>query len=397
MSSSTTREIDGKVVDRDLLEIAHHAVGGKSGKISKASALKVLESYAKKKKQGHSVKHLENAIRHVLGNYSCTNPARSLLEDKVGAVTYNPHNGYYVHVDGENFDRSLYELAQKLSRDRHISKADAEKLWEDALDGHRVTAIEKATLEYIMANFNATPSAKAYLKEQIAGLDSHGKPHPKAVAVQAQKEAASAPEPVDATPAAPCLEPVCKWSEVKETEKWKDETFKPTIPLLQSPKSPFQHVVKALNTKDGYKSLTSRAIARALCRVVVSAAEEDQREEAMQSMADLLSHDKVETNPPSADSDEMGPLHLAAKLDLPKVAKALLDSGASLACKSLAQTPLEIAQEKGNSEVMAAMLDHIKLLEAKSRGDVGLFSSQPQASKRKRDASSFNRKRSRKN
>ena len=77
---------------------------------------------------------------------------------------------YYRTIKGVKYDRGLLETAQSLVEgpgDGRISKADAEQLWKAASDGPGITTVEKRTLEYILENFNVTPPAQKWLKDQL--------------------------------------------------------------------------------------------------------------------------------------------------------------------------------------------------------------------------------------
>lgn len=77
---------------------------------------------------------------------------------------------YYKSIDGVNYDKGLLEKADALTKGRgdgRISEDDAAKIWEDALDGGKVTRIERRTLEYIILNYNCTDSAIRYLENHL--------------------------------------------------------------------------------------------------------------------------------------------------------------------------------------------------------------------------------------
>jgi len=132
------------------------------------------------------------ALQIVLRTMRCTAPARTALEAVVGATPFKPSKSYYTTIDGQKFERQLLQEADKLSRDRHISLADAKHLWTSALDGKGVTAIEAATLQYVCSTserFHCTAAALKYLEEQLRSLNQ---------SVPAEKEAADAMEVDDA-------------------------------------------------------------------------------------------------------------------------------------------------------------------------------------------------------
>ena len=89
------------------------------------------------------------------------------------AISTNPpaKKSYYRTIKGVKYDRTLLETAQSSVErpgDGRISKVDAEKIWKEANDGPGLTTVEKRTLEYILGNFNVTPAARKWLKEQMA-------------------------------------------------------------------------------------------------------------------------------------------------------------------------------------------------------------------------------------
>ena len=57
----------------------------------------------------------------------------------------------------------MLELAESLTKgsgDGRISKDDATKLWEDAMDGQGLTDCERRTIQYVYDTFNCTDAAK---------------------------------------------------------------------------------------------------------------------------------------------------------------------------------------------------------------------------------------------
>lgn len=80
---------------------------------------------------------------------------------------------YYKVIDGEKYDRSLLEMAEKMSgkkNEKTIGENDAKKIFEDAKDGRGITEIELKTLKYIPQNFTLSEKAQEYFKKQLAEL-----------------------------------------------------------------------------------------------------------------------------------------------------------------------------------------------------------------------------------
>jgi len=68
------------------------------------------------------------------------------------------------------FERDLLVAAEAATaRGRSLNKIDAANIWEQAMDGGRVTATERRTVEYIMENFRINEPAKALFKAKLGG------------------------------------------------------------------------------------------------------------------------------------------------------------------------------------------------------------------------------------
>lgn len=77
---------------------------------------------------------------------------------------------YYKSIDGVNYDKGLLEKADSLTSGRgdgRISENDAEDLWKDAMDGGKITRVERRTLEYILLNYRCTDGAIVYLEGHL--------------------------------------------------------------------------------------------------------------------------------------------------------------------------------------------------------------------------------------
>lgn len=77
---------------------------------------------------------------------------------------------YYKSIEGVKYDSSLLDKAEALTEGRgdgRISEKDAEALYNDAMDGGKITRIERRTLEYILLNYKCTDSAVVYLEGHL--------------------------------------------------------------------------------------------------------------------------------------------------------------------------------------------------------------------------------------
>jgi len=132
-----------------------------------------------------------------------------------------------------------------------------------------------------------------------------------------------------------------------------------TRQLFSSP--PFKKVMSAMKSRG--KTLPDRAtVCKALCRCVINAVTDAGKEDpdVLDNLKDIVQADGVSPNP--AD-DDIGPLYLASKLNLPKCAGLLLQHGASIVAKSDGETPIEVAIRLRNKEVLKVLFGHITMLE----------------------------------
>lgn len=74
---------------------------------------------------------------------------------------------YYKEIDGVKYDRELLEKAEAFAKDGQVSYAEANGLWQAALDGQGVTDTEKLTLEYTLKTLKYTEKAQKFLRGQL--------------------------------------------------------------------------------------------------------------------------------------------------------------------------------------------------------------------------------------
>jgi phosphoserine phosphatase len=65
------------------------------------------------------------------------------------------------------YDKELLEKAEEFAKDGQVSYAEANNLWQSALDGHGVTDIEKLSLEHTLKTLKYTDKARTFLREQL--------------------------------------------------------------------------------------------------------------------------------------------------------------------------------------------------------------------------------------
>eukprot|EP00938_MAST-03A_sp_MAST-3A-sp1_P000977 g977.t1 len=116
-------------------------------------------------------------------------------------------------------------------------------------------------------------------------------------------------------------------------------------------------VMSKIDRSDG--TIDKRDVCKSLCRCVVNAVDEEDKEDlsVLRHLKKILSADGVSPNPDS--SKEIGPLYLAAKLNLESAAKILLNHGASMVAESNGETPLEVAIRLKNRDVLNLFLRKI--------------------------------------
>ena len=126
-----------------------------------------------------------------------------------------------------------------------------------------------------------------------------------------------------------------------------------------------QQVMSKIDKSDA--TIDARDVCKSLCRCVVNAVDEEDKEDmsVLRHLKKILSADGVSPNPDS--SKEIGPLYLAAKLNLESAAKILLNHGASMVAESNGETPLEVAIRLKNRDVLNLFLRKIAGYEGLSR------------------------------
>lgn len=80
----------------------------------------------------------------------------------------------YQQIKGERYERDLLDIAREAMSQNsrgELGQDVAERLWNQAMDGNRVTAIERRTLEFILAGgdgqFKMSAAGATYLRRKL--------------------------------------------------------------------------------------------------------------------------------------------------------------------------------------------------------------------------------------
>jgi len=153
--TSYYKQIDGVKYDRGLLEKAEKFA--KDGQISFPEAKELWE--LAQDGRGVTVAEMRTLV-YTLQKFKYTDKAANFLRPLINA---GKPKSYYKQIDGVKYDRELLDMAEEFAKDGQISGAEAQKLWEAALDGKGVTETERRTLLYTMKKFKYTDPASIYL------------------------------------------------------------------------------------------------------------------------------------------------------------------------------------------------------------------------------------------
>jgi uncharacterized tellurite resistance protein B-like protein len=77
---------------------------------------------------------------------------------------------YYKVIEGIRYDSSLLEQAEALTQgsgDGRISFEDAQQLFNEAMDGGKITRVERRTLHHIFEQFKLTDKARSWLAQHM--------------------------------------------------------------------------------------------------------------------------------------------------------------------------------------------------------------------------------------
>mmetsp|Transcript_111502 Transcript_111502/g.314834 ORF Transcript_111502/g.314834 Transcript_111502/m.314834 type:complete len:486 (+) Transcript_111502:72-1529(+) len=151
---------DGATYNQALLELAERFA--QDGQISYSEAKQLWEYTS-------GVHELSNEIRKrtlqlTMEVFNYTDRAASVMDELMnGART----TSYYKQVDGARYDRELLEMAERSASDGQVSLQEAEALWEQAMDGGKVTDVERLTLQHSLSIHKYTVPAAEFLKRML--------------------------------------------------------------------------------------------------------------------------------------------------------------------------------------------------------------------------------------
>jgi chromosome segregation ATPase len=104
------------------------------------------------------------------GAVGLVTPAATRPAKKAKKKSEAKGKSYYKTIKGVRYDRSLLEHADELAEGgRELDEDDAEALWEDAHDGPGATDTEKATLRYVMDNYDMSEAGTTILEAHLSG------------------------------------------------------------------------------------------------------------------------------------------------------------------------------------------------------------------------------------
>jgi len=175
-----TTTIDGMSLDRAIIDACRLAISGPGdGRVSVDDAKKVFLVVA----DGNKETRVERwTVRYCLQEFNWTEAAHDWLIEELKKVPQEAMSGspakkartsttgYYETVDGYKCDKGIIDACREGvagQGDGRISAADAEKVWEKAADGGRVTDAEKWTIRYCLSGFNWTRQAHDWTLDKL--------------------------------------------------------------------------------------------------------------------------------------------------------------------------------------------------------------------------------------
>jgi len=157
-------------MDRDS-KAAHKAKEFEEGRASRINEHEEQVSKKQDKRKKKKEREKANKKAKIEEQKKAKRGEDGVTEEKAPEYTVFCQLGtYYKQIAGVKYDKGLLDLAESLTTGRgdgRISRDDALKLWEDALDGKGVTECECRTLQYVLEKFNCTDSGRALLEEKL--------------------------------------------------------------------------------------------------------------------------------------------------------------------------------------------------------------------------------------
>jgi len=175
--TSQYKEIAGVRYERNIIDKA--VAYAKDGQISQKEAKDLWETAM----DGHRVTETERrTLEYTMKTHKYTESAKKWMTERLAAKDADligkaedevekSGTSQYKTINKVKYERDILDKAAAYAKDGQISKEDAEKLWKAAMDGSRVTLIEKRTLEYTLKNNKYTDGAKKIMEENLATLN----------------------------------------------------------------------------------------------------------------------------------------------------------------------------------------------------------------------------------
>jgi U2 small nuclear ribonucleoprotein A' len=186
--TSQYKEIAGVRYERNIIDKA--VVYATGSPISKKEAQDLWE----RAMDGHKVTETERrTLEYTMKTHKYTESAKKYMTEKLAGKDEDEleksGTSQYKTINKVKYERDILDKAAAYAKDGQISKEDAEKLWKAAMDGNKVTLIEKRTLEYTMKTHKYTDGAKKVMEEHLATLDkADGAKKAEAMAVDADSD-----------------------------------------------------------------------------------------------------------------------------------------------------------------------------------------------------------------
>jgi len=99
---------------------------------------------------------------------------------------------YYKQIDGKKYDAGMINAADVATQGKHdgrISEKDAKTIFQEAVDGDRITDCEYETIEYIRSKYTWTDKATNWFNAALAKWEEdHPRKKPRARAAKEKKE-----------------------------------------------------------------------------------------------------------------------------------------------------------------------------------------------------------------
>jgi len=158
--------IDGVRHDTELAEMAKRYA--KDGQISFSEAKQMFHHA-----EGAGLDDVRTrTLRWTMEAFKYTDKAAAFME--LALQGKGSKTSYFKQINGVKYDRDLLELAQRCAKDGQVSFPEAQMICDQAMDGGKVTEIERRTLQYALSTFKFTSPALKHVQEFLQGKPAKG-------------------------------------------------------------------------------------------------------------------------------------------------------------------------------------------------------------------------------